>query len=91
MSDTKCELCGKDSKPTAIIGTEICDDCLYAEMVSKRRIVACVNACAGIPTDELEDVAGWEDCNVIRLDHLAQSARRQSVAIKDRMNGHGDS
>lgn len=36
---------------------------LIAESVSEenaRRIVACVNACAGIPTEELEQKAAWK-------------------------------
>ena len=39
-----------------------------------RRIVACINACAGIPTEDLEDAAG-EETQWQRLELLAEDAK----------------
>lgn len=47
---------------------------LIAESISpanKRRILACVNACAGITTEQLESCAHWSDIVKAPLQHCA--------------------
>ena len=47
---------------------------LQTDTRDARRIMACLNACAGIPTEDLEDAAG-EETQWQRLELLADDAK----------------
>ena len=49
-------------------------DTMHEKEANARRIVAAINACAGIPTEDLEDAAG-EETQWQRLELLAEDAK----------------
>jgi hypothetical protein len=59
LDGRKAEICGMDVEFTGHHGDE--------QKANTRRIVACVNACAGIPTDTLETIPSWSSAGVKTL------------------------
>ena len=74
LDGRKAEICGMDVEFTGHHGDE--------QKANTRRIVACVNACAGIPTDTLETIPSWSSAGVKTLADVVKQRDELLAALK---------